>query len=124
MHDFEVSFQFGTFCHIYRGAGKSELRLVFLNVPYGVGSKLVAWSIIFDRFCQISQESVTLGPEKWSFLTIFSENRSKTSISRVKTRSSGRTVKNGVFRLKWPIMAISGHFSQNQPKTGQFYTVF
>ena len=34
MHDFEVHFQSGPNCHIYRAQGKSELPTAFLNIPY------------------------------------------------------------------------------------------
>ena len=40
VHDFEVDFQFERFCHIYRGAGKSTLHLVFYSIPYSRGPEI------------------------------------------------------------------------------------
>ena len=35
-------FQFGAFCHIYRGLGKSKLPYLFLSIPYRWTSKIGA----------------------------------------------------------------------------------
>ena len=42
MHDFVVDFQFGQIHHIYRGLGKSRIRLVFCAIPYSRTSEIGA----------------------------------------------------------------------------------
>ena len=69
-------------------------------------------------------ESVTLGVRKCRFLRFFMISGKKRQISRVRTRSFWQTGQNSQNSAKWPILAISGHSSQNQPKTGQIITTF
>ena len=50
---------------IYRGAGKSKLRLVFLNVPYGRVLEIGGLDGVFRP------KSGHFGTKKWSFWVIF-----------------------------------------------------
>lgn len=60
MHDFGSGFQLDTKCHIYRGLGKSELWLVFLNVPYERRPEIGAMDGDFDTFYPGASDEVSI----------------------------------------------------------------
>ena len=62
MHTFGVGFQLWSNRHIYRGLGKSELCMVFLNVPYEGTLKIGG----------LDGDLVTFLPGAWDRRSIFS----------------------------------------------------
>ena len=80
VHDFWVSFQSGPNSHIYRGPGKSEIRMVFWSVPYGSDPEIGGLDGVFVPEFSVLQGDVSpWGAKKVSFFAIFGDFLQKVS---------------------------------------------
>ena len=89
VHGNRVGFQNGSNPHIYRAQGKSELRNVFLLIPYPWDQKLVAWMghprqkiLDFRRMSPLRVENHRFSVILPDFRTFWSKNPGKSPLGR------------------------------------------
>ena len=101
VHDFEGGFQFSQYLCIYRGLGKSEIRFVFLSIPYRLRSKIGAIDQDSRHEFSVLARKCHPGVSKSAVFVTFADFLAKV----VKTlRVLGHNCR------KWPEMARIGHF--------------